>query len=100
MSALQFTAHIRARGEKAGDIKELGYKARRWVVERSHSWINHFRGLLIRWVKKAENYLSQLHLACGIICMANYRPTGIGSYYLNSRIPFPSHQFSHGIAED
>ena len=33
-----FTAHIRARGEEAQAIKEeAGYKARRWVVERTHS---------------------------------------------------------------
>ena len=33
-----FTAHIRSRGEEAKAIKrEAGFKARRWVVERSHS---------------------------------------------------------------
>jgi IS5 family transposase len=33
-----FTAHIRARGEEAQAIKrEAGYKARRWVVERTHT---------------------------------------------------------------
>jgi len=63
-----FTAHIRARGEEAKAIKqEAGFKARRWVVERTHSWMNRFRGILIRWAKKAENYLGLLHLACGII---------------------------------
>ena len=25
-----------------------GYRARRWVVERTHSWLNRFRRLLIR----------------------------------------------------
>ena len=33
-----FTAHIRSRGEEAKAIKrEAGFKARRWVVERTHS---------------------------------------------------------------
>lgn len=51
-----FTAHIKARGEEAQAIKKkAGYKARRWVVERTHSWMNRFRGVLIRWSKKAEN---------------------------------------------
>ena len=45
----------------------VGYRARRWVVKRSHSWINRYRGLLVRWTKKADNYLAFLHLACGII---------------------------------
>jgi transposase len=63
-----FTAHIRARGEEAQAIKrEAGYKARRWVVERTHSWMNRFRAILIRWEKKAANYLALLHLSCAYI---------------------------------
>ena len=70
-----FTAHIRARGEEAQDIKrQAGYKARRWVVERTHSWLNRFRGILIRWNKKAENYLALLHFAFAIIA---YRASGL-----------------------
>lgn len=56
-----YTAHIRSRGEEK--IKILGFRARRWVVERTHSWLNKFRRLLIRWEKKIENYLAMLHLA-------------------------------------
>ena len=37
-------------------------KARRWVVERVHSWTNRARRLLVRWEKKAENYLAFIHL--------------------------------------
>lgn len=63
-----FTAHIRARGEEAQAIKrEAGFKARRWVVERTHSWMNRFRAILIRWEKKAANFLGLLHLACAYI---------------------------------
>ena len=59
-----FTAHIKARGEEGQEIKrEAGYKARRWVVERTHSWMNRFRGILIRWNKKAKNYIAMLHMA-------------------------------------
>ena len=44
-----FTAHIRSRGEEAQAIKrEAGFKARRWVVERTHSWLNRFRYDLLR----------------------------------------------------
>lgn len=74
LRALPFTPHIRCRGEEARDIQELGFRARRWVVERTHSWINRFRALLIRWAKKAHNYLGLLHLACGII---TWRATGL-----------------------
>lgn len=43
-------------------------KARRWVVEVTHSWLNRFRRLLIRWEKKKANYISLLYFACAIIC--------------------------------
>jgi transposase len=70
-----YTAHIRARGEEAQAIKhEAGFKARRWVVERTHSWMNRFRRILTRWEKKAENYLGLLHLVCAII---TYRCSGL-----------------------
>jgi putative transposase len=64
-----FTAHIRARGEEAQEAikREAGYKARRWVVERTHSWMNRFRAILIRWEKKAANFLALLHLSCAYI---------------------------------
>lgn len=67
-----YTLHIRARGEEAIKLKKgMLKKARRWVVERTHSWINKFRGLLIRWCKKADNYLGMLHFACGLITWRN-----------------------------
>lgn len=63
-----FTAHVAINDPDAQPIKrKAGYKARRWVVERTHSWMNRFRGILIRWAKKPENYLAQLHLVCAII---------------------------------
>jgi transposase len=64
--ALGYRPHIRSRGEEAQQ-RQAGKKARRWVVERTHSWLNRFRGLLVRWSKKAKNHLAFLHLACGII---------------------------------
>ncbi|MCE1180720.1 MAG: IS5 family transposase [Rhodocyclales bacterium] len=70
-----FTAHIRARGEEAKAIKqEAGFKARRWVVERTHSWMNRFRRILVRWEKLPETFIAMLHLACGII---TWRATGL-----------------------
>jgi putative transposase len=63
-----FTAHIRSRGEeKKALAREAGFRARRWVVERTHSWLNRYRALLIRWSKKPENHLALLHLACALI---------------------------------
>ena len=68
LAAFGFTAHIRCRGDEAKKLKqEAGFRARRWVVERTHSWLNRFRALLIRWSKKPENHLALLHLACALI---------------------------------
>ena len=65
-----FTAHIRGRGEEARAIqREAGFKARRWVVERTHSWMNRFRHILIRWDKHADNYIAFLHFACALIAL-------------------------------
>ena len=66
-----YTIHIRLRGEERSNNKEEEgipkYRARRWVVERTHSWMNRFRRLLIRWEKKIENYIAMLHFACAWI---------------------------------
>lgn len=68
IAARQYVEHIRSRGEEASAKREIpGYRARRWVVERTHSWLNRFRRLLIRWEKKVENYLALLELACAYI---------------------------------
>jgi putative transposase len=70
-----YTAHIRSRGEEAQALKRNArFKARRWVVERTHSWLNRFRRILIRWEKTAQNYLALLHFACAII---TYRCAGV-----------------------
>jgi putative transposase len=70
-----FTAHIRARGEEAKALKqELGFKARRWVVERTHSGMNRFRRVLIRWDKKVCNDLGFLQMACAYI---TYKQSGL-----------------------
>lgn len=70
-----FTAHIQSRGEEAQDIaRDANKRARRWVVERSHSWLNRFRRILVRWDKKPRNYLGFLHFACALIA---FRAAGI-----------------------
>ena len=65
---LGFAAHIRARGEEKKALRhDPDFRARRWVVERTHSWLNRFRGLLVRWSKKPQNHRALLQLACGVI---------------------------------
>jgi putative transposase len=64
VEAWGYTAHIQNRREEASSKERVhGYRAQRWVAERTHSWLNRFRRLLIRWEKKVENYLATLHFA-------------------------------------
>ena len=75
VAAYGYTAHIRTRGEEATAKREIpGYRARRWIVERTHSWMNRFRRLLIRWEKKVDRYLAFLHFACAWIA---FRAAGV-----------------------
>ena len=61
----QYTAHIRSRGEEQRELdKDSGERPRRWVVERTHSWLNRVRAVLIRWEKKIQNHIAALHLVC------------------------------------
>ena len=75
-----YTAHLRPVGSgqsaapSPAERQAVGVKARRWVVERTHSWLNRYRGLLIRWCKKPENYLALLHFACALLA---FRASGL-----------------------
>ncbi len=54
--------HIRSRGEEKQQ-KQQGKKARRWVIEAQHSWLNRCRSVLIRWSKKPGHHLAFLHIS-------------------------------------
>ena len=68
------TLHLRCRGEEAWAKRHARAKARRWVVERTHSWLNRFRAILIGWNKKPSNYLALLHFAFGLIAWRHALP--------------------------
>ena len=69
-----YLPHIRHRGEQSvirirdGDYHH--HAKRRWVVERTNSWHNRFRKLLVRYEKKLENYFALVCLGC---CIVIYR---------------------------
>jgi transposase len=62
-----YVPHIPAKGNPKP--KSRHGKARRWKVERTHSWLNRARRLLIRWEKKVANHLGFLHLQFAIIAL-------------------------------
>jgi hypothetical protein len=56
------------RGQNVRKLKRNArHKARRWVVERTHSWMNRFRRILVRWEKRADTYVALLHLVFALI---------------------------------
>ena len=73
-----YLPHIRHRGEQSvirirdGDHD---HAKRRWVVERTNSWHNRFRKLLVRYEKKLENYFALVCLGC---CILIYRRIILG----------------------
>ena len=74
-----YVGHIRGRGEEKQEYeKNPLFEARRWVVERCHSWLNRFRKLFVRYEKKTCNYLALLHFACAIILWRQIIPVHPG----------------------
>jgi len=62
-----YIPHVPAKATDHPKPKRRRGKARRWKVERTHSWLNRARRLLIRWEKKVANYLGFLHLQFAIV---------------------------------
>ena len=63
-----YIPHVKGRGQEAKALKRHpGKRARRWVVEVSHSWFNRFRKLLVRYEKFDRSFVALNHLAAAII---------------------------------
>ena len=69
------TARIRSRANRrparqkqaARKPKRKRGRSRRWVVERTLAWLNKCRAILVRYEKKARNYLGLIKLACMLL---------------------------------
>jgi transposase len=70
-----YIPHVKTRGEEI-EAKKINpkCKARRWVVEVSHSWFNRFRKILVRYEKRSDTYMALLHMVAAIIA---YRKVGV-----------------------
>ncbi len=75
-----YIAHIKVNPRRKGategdehsptdDFPKRVYPARRWIVERTISWLTKRRSLRTRWSKKAENWLALVQLACAHILL-------------------------------
>ena len=62
-----YIAHIRSIGEEKDEAGQRRYPARRWVVERTLGWLSKCRAILVRYEKKAANYLGLIKVACVLL---------------------------------
>ncbi len=60
-----YVPHIRRIGEEKRSCRRG--KPRRWVVERTISWLSKCRAILVRYDKRSVNYLGLLQLACALL---------------------------------
>jgi transposase len=65
--AAGFEPIILGRSDGRENKKQRRACAHRWVVEWTHSWLNGFRHLLVRWEKRADMYRTMLQFAFGLI---------------------------------
>ena len=55
--------------KKTQDGRKLRRYKRRWKVERLVAWLTNFRRLVVRYERRAENYLGFVQLGCVIILL-------------------------------
>ena len=60
---------IARRGVESG--QRLG--RHRWVVERTHAWLNHMRRLAVRHERRADIHLAFTTLGCILVCLRQIR---------------------------
>ena len=65
LRARGITARIARKGVESKE--KLG--RHRWVVERTHSWLNRFRRLKIRYERRADIHEAFLKIGCALICL-------------------------------
>lgn len=51
------------------DGRKLRRYRRRYIVERTNSWLQNFRRLVVRYERKAKNFEALVHMACALIAL-------------------------------
>ena len=49
------------------DGRKLRRYKRRWIVERTNSWLQNFRRLVIRYENLSANFIALVHMACALV---------------------------------
>ena len=64
---------IRPRIARRGIDSSQRLGRHRWVVERTHAWLNRFRRLLVRYERRADIFLAFTTLGCALVCLNQIR---------------------------
>jgi transposase len=51
------------------DGRKMRRDKRRWIIERSNSWLQTFRRLVVRYERSAQIYAALVHMACALITL-------------------------------
>ena len=51
------------------DGRKMRRYKRRWIIERSNSWLQTFRRLVVRYERSEKIYAALVHLACALITL-------------------------------
>lgn len=51
------------------DGRKMRRYKRRWIIERTNSWLQNFRRLVVRYERKARNFEALVHMACALITL-------------------------------
>jgi putative transposase len=64
-------ARRRRRGEPAAapPTPAARHPARRWVIERTNSWLQNFLRLVARYERRVKNFEALVHLACALVTL-------------------------------
>lgn len=54
---------------KTQDGRRLRRSTRRWKVERTIAWLQHYRRLCIRWEKSTKLFQAFLHFSCTLLLL-------------------------------
>ncbi len=75
----RYIPHIRPGGEEKQELeRNPDFRARCWVVEVTHSFVNRFRKLLVRFEKTDNSYRGLLEFAFSIIVWRKIIPVHKG----------------------
>jgi transposase len=66
---VNLTASRCRKKQKTQDGHKLRCYKRRWKIERLFAWPGNFRRLVVRYERRAENYLGFMRLGCIVILL-------------------------------